>query len=60
MKVIHLSSGYYDVDIVIDNIAYLLASNEGETPSYTLIMVDGKSFPLSAEEFEEIKSYLMQ
>lgn len=47
-----------ELEIVIDQIAYI--THQIEPTSYTLVMVDGKSYNLTESEYNDIKNYLMQ
>lgn len=47
-----------NLEIVIDQIAYITTTIE--PTSYTLVMVDGKSYNLTSDEYEDIKNYLLQ
>lgn len=47
-----------NLEIVIDQIAYITTTIE--PTSYTLVMVDGKSYNLTADEYADIKNYLLQ
>lgn len=47
-----------NLEIVIDQIAYITTTIE--PTSYTLVLIDGKSYNLTESEYTEIKSYLLQ
>lgn len=46
--------------IVIDQIAYITQQNDGDSTSYTLVLVDGTSFNITQSQYNTIKTYLMQ
>ena len=59
MKVIVIETQDREFDLVIDQIAYLVKCTE-PTVSFSAVMIDSTSVPLTESQFNEAKTYLLQ
>lgn len=59
MKVIIIELPDREFDLVVDQVAYLIKCTE-PTVSYSAVLIDGTSVPLTESQFNEAKTYLLQ
>ena len=59
MKVIVIETQDREFDLVVDQVAYLVKCTE-PTVSYSAVMIDGTSVPLTEAQFNEAKTYLLR
>lgn len=59
MKIIIIETQDREFNLVVDQIAYLVKCTE-PTVSFSAVMIDGTSVPLTESQFNETKTYLLQ